>query len=166
MSTEQIYEVHASGYKPHLCSTEKQAELVVQDIKMRKPQSECNTRLWDLPYLCYDDAHPLVIEEDFILVDLPGARLKFCIADFQAMMSALNASMEFADDGLVYLTSAMYCSVLTIEQATNLRKYLHDNYEMIKQREDVYFFKNEEAIKTMASLTTALHGKKKPTIIN
>lgn len=161
MSEIRVFEVSAIGYKPHLCSTEQQVELVIRDIKIRKPQSECSSRVWELPYLCYDDEKPLVKEEDYLLVQLGEASLKFCVADFMSLVHSLNGALLYPQDGLVYLTSVLYCSVLTVDQAQELKKYLLSNYDDLKAREDKFFENNNDSLKKLELMTDALKGKKK-----
>jgi hypothetical protein len=169
MNESRIFEVKATGYKPHLCSTEQQVEMVIRDIKIRRPQSECSYKVWELPYLYYDDEKPLVTENDYLLIDLRTAKIKVCIADFMSLFHNLNAAMEHPQDGLVYLTSTLYCSVLTEEQAQVLHMYLKDNYQSLKAKEDMFFETNNESLKKLDLMTEAFSGngkKKTATVIN
>lgn len=161
MNESRIFAVKATGYKPHLCSTEQQVELVIKDIKDRKPQSECSSKVWELPYLCYDDEKPLVTEKEYYLIDLGTAQIKICVADFMSLLHSLHSAMEYPQDGLVYLTSALYCSVLTEEQAKTLSAYLKNNYQSLKSQEDKFFEINDESLKKLELMTEALAGKSK-----
>lgn len=161
MNESRIFEVKATGYKPHLCSTEQQVELVIKDIKVRKPQSECSSKVYELPYLCYDDEKPLVTESDYLLIDLATAKIKICVADFMSLLHSLQTAIEHPQDGLVYLTSTLYCSVLTEEQAQTLRTYLKDNYKSLKAQEDKFFETNDENLKKLELMSDAITGKSK-----
>lgn len=167
MDETQIFEVSAHGYKPHLCSTEQQVELVIKDIKAKQPESECSTKIFDLPYFCFDDARPLVADTDFVVIDLEEIKLKICVPDFMSLIHNLNTAITYEQDGVVYLSSSICCSVLTLNQAQALKKYLYDNYAALKEKEDAYFIKNDVALKSMQTLTKTLSGSsKKPSLAN
>lgn len=158
--TKQLIEVHVEGYKPHLCSTEQQVEAVIRDIKTRKPTVECTTKVWEQPFLCYDDARPLAQEEDFTIVDAGDVQLKFCVADFMSLMWNLRHGIEYAEEDLVFLPSGLYCAVLSVSQAKALQEYVSANYNSLKLQEDEYFSKYEKELKQVDSVFSTIAGNK------
>lgn len=161
MSEPRVFEVSATGYKLHLCSTEEQVGLVIKDIGDRKPDAKCSSKVFDLPYLCYDDEKPLVVEADYELIDLNGIQMKFCVPDLMSIIHALNNSIKYAQGDLVFLTSTLYCSVLSVQQATQFKQYLLSNYERLKKIEDQYFELNDAALKKLDAMKDTLAGSKK-----
>lgn len=149
MNNNQVIVVQASGYKTHLCSNEEQVQSIIRDIKTRKPDSECNTRIWEMPYLYFDNGKPFVKDHDFIIVDLPQVSLKFCMTDFTAMSCSINYGRCYPVENLVLLTSSLYCSVLTPEQAQVLSQYAKDHFDELKSREDAYYRKYADKLKEL-----------------
>lgn len=157
-----MYLVSASGYKNHLCTSEEQASIVVDDIRMRKPEANCKITVSDTKMLRYNDnVSQLVLSQTYQIINLESIDFGFIIADFMALVQALNFSIINQIDGLVYLSSTKYVSVLKLEQAEELAYFLYDNYDDFKLKENRFFELNAEAFDEINSENNIVSDGKK-----
>ena len=161
MVENKFIEVHAKGYKVHLCSSEQQADQVILDIESKNPKIQCLKSEWASRHLFFDNMNPIVLEEDFYNVDLGDVILRFAMPDFTSLVWALRHAEATRQDDLVFLSCKACCSVLTPDQAEALDVFIKDNYEKFKSIEDKFYTEHEKAILATNSLEEALAGKKK-----